>query len=118
MPETYQRLRVLIGCPGDLNDVAMEVINHLRAEPAQRTFRQQGYALEVSQWLDEHSFADAYSEQGGQQTINQTMLAEADVVLALFDKELGTAWVDELTGERFGSGTVAEVELARRARKT
>lgn len=111
-------IKVLIGSPGDVEAAAQAVVDHLRKPYS----APDGYVYHASYWRDPDTFPAGWSKDGAQGAINDTILAEADVVIALFSDRLGSEWTAAPdpsrpgeVPEKFASGTAAEVELGQRS---
>ncbi len=107
MPKQVIQFKLLIASPGDVSAIRDRVMNELRAWN-----ELVGMVIGVSvlpiRW-ERHCPPGVGAEP--QDVVNQAVLADADLVLALFGMRLGTPT------RRHASGTVEEIRLAIEARK-
>ena len=117
MPKDVTPLSVLLGYPGDAAEAAEELESYLKGTWNHTVGTVGHYRIEVKRWLSPLAVPAGYSDAGRQGAINESLLHDADIVIALFVNKLGSPWTDPSTGNTYESGTVAEVELGRAARK-
>lgn len=106
-------VHVVLVCPGDAEDLARQLEDHL--EQVWNPTQVSPVELKVTYWRNADTGVRWEDEAGYQGAFNKVLLT-ADAVVALFVNQLGTPWT-AADGEEFASGTAAEVELARRSGK-
>lgn len=110
MPEQITKLKVFISSPSDLPENEREIAKQV-CESMNRTplLREIAVMLEPVRW-ETHVYPDAI--QGHPQTELTNLAATSDILIALFNRKLGSA------GPNAASGTVGEIEAALMARES
>ncbi|HML50649.1 MAG TPA: ATP-binding protein, partial [Propionicimonas sp.] len=108
MSGSNRQISVMLSFPNDARGAAERVERALTEEWNDETLVD--LQVKIHHWLRDPS--NPYSEDGPQGSFNESILNEADYVIAVFERELGTEWTSQTHRRTFSSGTIAEVELA------
>lgn len=102
---------MLLSCPTDAEDAASHVKHCLEIEWRREAGPLSSCTVRTLFWREDP--VKAWSLDGGQGAVNESLLREADLVVAVFLANVGTPWVETTTGRQFASGTIAEILMAR-----
>ncbi|MEL0457287.1 hypothetical protein WJN01_13695 [Flavobacteriaceae bacterium SZ-1-7] len=106
---TEKEINVVIASPGDLIEERELLIDKL-----ERKFRTDKHEELCKHRLKVHGWEDLASQNGyPQDVINERIIKNMDIVLAVFKHKLGSPTINQETGkERFPSGTAEEILFA------
>jgi hypothetical protein len=114
-----REVSVLLSSPLDAHDPVLELQRDLAGGDFSRLVRSLRPDLRVTVLNWQEDPIPGYHVAGGQGGINDTHLSDAQIVIAVFNHELGTPWTDPRPGGKtYPSGTVAEIMLAHGRGKT
>ena len=107
--ERVQPIQILLSCPKDA-DWIMEQLR-VSLEMDWRRGGNAGTDLRIDTVYWREDSAHSWSLDGGQGVVNETLVERADLVIAVFIRDVGSSWTSDITGDYYPSGTAAEIEL-------
>jgi tetratricopeptide (TPR) repeat protein len=113
---TVKEINVLLSCPSDADAAARRVQRALEDEWRREAGVLRDLRVQTLHWRQDSANSWSLSG-GGQACVNETLLKECDLVIAIFDKDKGSPWTDPESGRDYPSGTVAEIRLGHAASK-
>jgi hypothetical protein len=104
-----QTIQILIASPSDVDEEREHLLNSLETK-----FRREGYEAKCGKRIILRGWEELASQSGyGQDIINEQILNQIDIVLAVFKHKLGTPTIDPITTlKREESGTAEELLFA------
>jgi len=107
--KTEGEIHAVIASPGDTSQIRQLILDKLEIQ-----FRRGNHEIHCNKRLIVHGWEDLASQNGyAQDVINEKIISQMDIVVAIFKHKLGTPTYDQLTGtQRAESGTAEELMQA------